>query len=270
MELNAHPMNGRHSCRLFSGKKVGEDLLYKLLTYYDDIEASALTLHIKTAMKFFDGSVWEKLKDHVGYNGFCIKAPMYMVIYSDEKGRYLENAGYLGEAMTLKMTELGLATCWQTVNHPEETKKELGRETDMVVACVVAFGYRSPKDKEKAVPKISVDDLTFGKVYGQDIDPSLFYPELAAGLKAMANAQSFLNRQPYRVIVDDDQIVLVGLYDEITKEVDMHLNYGIVMYDYINVAARTRDVYTKWSFAPVTDRDLKLPPDVKYISKCKL
>ena len=98
----------RHSCRNFAKKKVGEDLLYKLLTHYED-RTRNLTEHIKTHIKFYDGSVWEKLDKHVGYNGYCIKAPAYMVVYSEEKGRYLENAGYIAEALTLKMTELGLA-----------------------------------------------------------------------------------------------------------------------------------------------------------------
>ncbi len=259
----------RHSCREFSKKKVGEDLLYKLLTHYDD-RTRNLTEHIKTFIKFFDGSVWEKLNKHVGYNGFCIKAPAYMVVYSEEKGRYLENAGFIAEGMTLKMTELGLSACWQTVNDAEAVKEALGKETDMIVACVVAFGYKDPKSKEKPVKKISLDELTYGSKYGQDIDPHLFYRELEDALRAVAHSQSFLNLQPYRVIVDSDQIVLVGIHDETTKEVDRHLNYGIAMFNFICVAQATRDVTPKWSFAPVTDRDLGLPADVKYVAKCKL
>ena len=259
----------RHSCRNFAKKPVGEDLLYKLLTYYDD-RTRNLTEHIKTFIKFFDGSVCEKLGHYVGYNGHCIKAPAYMVVYSEEKGRYLENAGFIAEALTLKMTELGLSACWQTVNNAEAVKEVLGKETDMVVACVVAFGYRDKKNKEKPVEKISLDELTFGTKYGQDIDPTSFYRELEDGLRAMAHSQSFLNLQPYRVIVDTDQIVLVGTYDETTKEVDRHLNYGIAMFNFICVAQATRDVTPKWSFAPVTDRDLGLPADVKYVAKCKL
>ncbi len=259
----------RHSCRNFAKKKVGEDLLYKLLTHYED-RTRNLTEHIKTFIKFYDGSVWEKLDKHVGYNGYCIKAPAYMVVYSEEKGRYLENAGFIAEALTLKMTELGLAACWQTVNDAAAVKEVLGKETEMVVACVVAFGYRDPKNKEKPVEKIALDDLTYGSKYGQDIDISLFYRELEDGLRAMAHSQSFLNLQPYRVIVDTDQIVLVGTPDDVTKEADRHLNYGIAMFNFISVVQATRDVTPKWSFAPVTDRDLGLPADIKYVAKCKL
>lgn len=269
MQYYEHIVKNRHSCRSFSKKEVGDDLLYKLLTYYEEVDGK-LTAHINTSIKFYDGSAWEKLNDHVGYNGYCIKAPKYMVLYSDEKGRYLENAGFIAEGLTLRMTELGLAACWQTVNDAEGVKEALGKETDMVVACVVAFGYKDPKNKEKPVDKISLDELTFGSKYGQDIDPAFFYRELEDGLRAVAHSQSFLNLQPYRVIVDTDQIVLVGTYDETTKEVDRHLNYGIAMFNFVSVMLATRDVAPKWSFAPVTDRDLGLPPDIKYVAKCKL
>ena len=269
MEFYEKILKQRHSCRSYAKKKVGGDLLYEILMCYNDNKVT-LTPHIKTGIRFFDGSVWEKLNKHVGYNGFCIKAPAYMVVYSEEKGRYLENAGFIAEGLTLKMTELGLATCWQTVNDAAAVKEALGYETDMVVACVVAFGYKDPKSKEKPVDKISLDELTYGKTYGHDVDPGLFYRELQDGLLAISHSQSFLNFQPYRVIVDHDQIVLVGLYNDTTKEVDRHLNYGIAMFNFVAVAAATRDVVPKWSFAPVTDRDLELPPDVKYVAKCKL
>ena len=137
-------------------------------------------------------------------------------------------------------------------------------------AAAMEAKKNAPKEEEKPVEKISLDDLTFGTKYGQDIDPTRFYRELEDGLRAMAHSQSFLNLQPYRVIVDTDQIVLVGIPDNVTKEADRHLNYGIAMFNFISVVWATRDTTPKWSFAPVTDRDLGLPADVKYVAKCKL
>ena len=140
----------------------------------------------------------------------------------------------------------------------------------MVVACVVAFGYRDPENTEKKVDKKSLDEMTDGFKYGQDIDTDLFYPELEDGLRAIAHAQSFANKQPYRIIVDHDQISLIGLPDEETNENDRRLNYGIVMFNFFAVMDAVRAQPPKWSFDPVTDRDLGLPADVKYIAKCKL
>jgi hypothetical protein len=268
MNYYEHIVKNRNSCRGFSDRKVEDNVINELLTYYED-EESDLVDEIATELRFYIGTVWDKLKDSVGYNGFCIKAPAYMVIYSEAADHYLENAGYIAQGLTLKMTELGLAACWQTINDAAAAKAALGEDTDMEVACVVAFGYRAADNKEKKAPKKSVDELTDGYKYGKDYDIDRFYGDIDDGLRAMAHAQSFGNRQPYKVIVDDDQISLVGLPDDETNESDRLLNYGIVMFNFYAVMDAVRANTPKWSFEP-SDRDLGLPADVKYIAKCKL
>ena len=269
MEYYEDIVKRRNSCRGFADKKVGDDVLNELLTYYED-EESDLVDEIGTELKFYIGTVWDELRKSVGYNGFCIKAPAYMVIFSEVADHYLENAGYIAQGLTLKMTELGLAACWQTINDAQEAKKALEADTDKTVACVVAFGYRDPSNNEKKAPKKSLDEMTDGFKFGQDIDTDLWYNELEDGLRAIAHAQSFQNLQPYRIIVDNDQISLVGLPDDITSEADRLLNYGIVMFNFYAVMAAVRPSTPKWSFEPVTDRDLGLPKDVTYVAKCKI
>lgn len=41
-----------------------------------------------------------------------VKAPHYIVITSNEGDNYLENVGFLAEEIVLKLTSLGIATCW--------------------------------------------------------------------------------------------------------------------------------------------------------------
>ena len=269
MEYYEHIVKNRNSCRLFAERKVEDDKLNELITYYED-EESHLVDGIGTELKFFIGTVWDELKKSVGYNGFCIKAPAYMVIYSDVAEHYLENAGYLAQGLTLKMTELGLAACWQTINDAEAAKASLGYETDKTAACVVAFGYRDPDNDEKKAPKKSLDEMTDGKVFGKDIDTDFFYSDIEDGLRAIAHAQSFQNRQPYRIIVDDDQISLIGLPDDLTSGADRLLNYGIVMFNFYAVMQAVRAQPPKWTFEPVTDRDLRLKDGASYVAKCKL
>ena len=259
----------RHSCRGFSDKKVGDDVLNELLQYYEEDE-SALVDDIATELKFYIGTVYDELKKSVGYNGFCIKAPAYMVIFSEKADHYLENAGYVAQGLTLKMTELGLAACWQTINDAAEAKKALEADTDKEVACVVAFGYRDPGNDEKAVDKKSLGEITCGFKFGQDADTDLWYNDLEDGLRAIAHAQSFQNLQPYKVIVDNDQIALVGLPDDMTSDADRLLNYGIVMFNFYSVMWAVRPDAPRWSFEPVTDRKLGLPKDVCYVAKCKI
>ena len=96
-------------------------------------DESDLVDEIETELKFYVGTVWDELKKSVGYNGFCIKAPAYMVIFSDVADHYLENAGYIAQGLTLKLTELGLAACWQTINDADEMRKLI----EMGVDCIM-------------------------------------------------------------------------------------------------------------------------------------
>ncbi len=269
MEYYDDIVKNRHSCRMFADKKVDDDTLSALLAYHDE-EESVLVEGIETELKFYIGSVWDKIKEAVGYNGYAIKAPAYMVIYSEAAEHYIENAGYIAQGLTLKMTELGLAACWQTIIDAAAVKAALEEDTDKEVACVVAFGYRDPADDAKPAPKKSLDDMTDGYVYGKDIDTTYFYGDILDGLRAVAHAQSFLNLQPYKIIVDDDQVSLIGLPDDVTTPADVGLNYGIVMFNFFAVMQAVRPQPPKWSFEPVTDRDLKLKDGAVYIAKCKL
>ena len=269
MEYYENIVTKRHSCRMFADKKVDDKALNELLTYYEE-EESVLVDGIATDLRFYVGSVWDKLKDSVGYNGYCIKAPAYMVVFSEIADHYLENAGYIAQGLTLKMTELGLAACWQTVNDADAVEASLGEDNEMTVAAVVAFGYRDPEDTAKVATKKSLDDMTDGYKYGKDIDTDFFYGEIEDGLRAIAHAQSFLNLQPYRIIVDNDQISLIGLPDDATTESDRLLNYGIAMFNFYAVMWSIRADAPRWSFEPVTDRDLGLKDGAVYVAKCKI
>ena len=266
MEYYNDIVKKRNSCRMFSGKKVDDDVLVEIRKYYED-EESDLVDGIKTELKIYFGNVYDALSKSVGYNGYCIKAPAYMLLFSDPAEHFLENAGYLAQGITLKMTELGLSACWMTINDAAATKAALGEDTDMVLACAIAFGYRDENNDEKKAPKKSLDELTDGKKFGKDVDTTLWYEELEYGLRAMAHAQSFGNRQPYKVLVDDTKIYLVGLEDPETNEYDTHLNYGIVMFNFYAVMAAVRANAPKWSFdAP--EHDLGLPSNAVYVAKC--
>ena len=261
-------VKNRNSCRKFSDRKVDDDVLVQIRTYHED-EESDLVDEIKTELKFYFGNVYDVLKDSVGYNGICIKAPAYMVLYSEKADHFLENAGYIAQGITLKITELGLAACWMTINDAAATKAALNEDNDMEVACVIAFGYRAADNDEKKAPKISIDELCLGKTYKEEVDTDLFYPELEDCLRACAHAQSFQNLQPYRMLVDYDSVTLVGLPSEMTNEYDTHLNYGIVMFNFYAVMWAVRPSAPRWSFDD-PGKDLKLPEGVTYVAHCRI
>ena len=268
MEYYENIVKKRNSCRHFADKKVGDDVLVKIREYYED-EESVLVDGIDTELKFYFGNVYDAISKSVGYNGICIKAPAYMVLYSEKAEHFLENAGYIAQGITLKITELGLAACWMTINDAAAAKAGLGEDTDKEVACVIAFGYRAADNTEKKAPKLSLDQLCMGPDFQTEVDTDLFYADLEDSLRACAHAQSFQNLQPYRMLVDYDVVSLVGLPSEMTNEYDTCLNYGIVMFNFYAVMWSVRPTAPRWSFEK-PDRDLKLPADVRYVAKCRI
>ncbi|MBR2674697.1 MAG: nitroreductase family protein [Mogibacterium sp.] len=261
-------VKNRQSCRSFEDKEVEAEKIADIIAYHED-EESDLVDELETELKFYDSSAYDRFKDSVGYSGVCIKAPHYAVLYSEKGEHYLENAGYIIQGITLKLTELGLAACWLTINDAAAAKTALAADTEKELACVLAFGYRATDNDEKKAPKLSLDELCMGADFETEVDTDLFYPELEYCLRACAHSQSFQNLQPYRMLVDATSVYLVGLPSDMTNEYDRRLNYGILMFNFYSVMWDVRPQAPRWSFeAP--ERDLKLPEGVTYIAKCKI
>lgn len=274
----------RHSVREYKDEVVSEEVLAALEEYFD--KALRLT-DANVEFRIIDGTKHHSMINAAGYNGYLVKAPKYMLLLSDESEHYLENAGYIAQGVTLKITELGLDTCWMTIVDPAALKKALDIDGDMVPVALVAFGYgaeqgtdvrldiKSPSDVKmvetdsKAAPKIDLYEFVFKETYGKVLDKSTLYTGLEDALLAASRSQSFFNRQPYRLVLDDAAVALIGLKDELTGDLDAHLNYGICMFDFYAVLSATRKDAPTWTFEP-WEGDLKLPENAEYIAKCRI
>ncbi len=275
----------RQSCRDFADTDVDTAALTEI-TEYNELVPRLLP-DVATELHILEGSVAEAVGKSVGYNGFTVQAPRYLALFSEEAPHYLENAGFIAQGLTLKLTQLGLDACWLTINDAEAAAQGIGVETDKKLAVFIAFGHgnkavkdvrldiKSPSNvkmvtrENKAAPKISMNDLLFSKVYGEPVNMELLYTELEDALLSIAVAQSFFNRQPYRVIVDDDIVSLIGLKDELITAEDALLNYGIAMFNFYAVLDSTRANIRMWSFEDA-GRDLKLPGNACYVAKIRI
>lgn len=274
----------RHSVREYNDEVVGEEVLSTLDEYFKSI------LRLTDAdieFRVIDGSKYHSMINSAGYNGYLVKAPKYMLVLSDESEHYLENAGYIGQGLTLKLTELGLDTCWMTIVDPALLKKALEIDSDKIPAALIAFGYgkeqeadvrldiKSPSNvkmvetESNAAPKIDLDEFVFREAYGKALDKTMLYTGLEDALLAASRSQSFFNRQPYRMVLDDAAVALIGLKDEMTGYVDSHLNYGICMFDFYAVLSATRKDAPTWTFEPWVG-DLQLPENAEYVAKCRI
>ena len=278
-------IENRKSVRAFTDKKVSMPELKELELYFNRF-ARRLIPQIKTELMFFDDSSREALEGAAGYNQFLVGAPQYLVLLSQKHPQMHLNAGFLMEDLVLKITDMGLSSCWLTFVDSEAVKEAIGIHTDLEVAALVAFGYgvkttkrlrlniRSMSDidisakRHYVEPKRSIYDMVFlnswGNTHKLDDYIGFFDDMLWEALHAATLSPSYLNRQAYGFILHDSSISLVSRPDLYTDKLDGDLSLGIVLLHF-SAAASDWAGDIKWTFGGDADH-LKLPQGHRIIA----
>jgi nitroreductase len=146
----------------------------------------------------------EKLfKGVVGGYGRVIKAPSaFLVIGREQQPAVQESMGYLGEAMVVQATALGLGTCWIGGFFDRDIASELTSLTeDERVFAVSPLGYTKERPRRgerllkaaaRSARRRPLDEVA------PEFNPAR-WPEWAAeGVRLARIAPSAANRQPWR------------------------------------------------------------------------
>lgn len=265
----------RKSTRDFKEKDVPEQLLSEIKAYFDNCKR--LIPSINTSLMLIDPDTTPMMNGCVGYKDLLIKAPAYALILSAPADNYLENAGYIGEDLVLKLTDMGLDTCWLTINEAGKLAQRLNINGGMVPAALIAFGYGKPQTEQTRLdivnisnvnlkqrsgniaPKLYISDALCSEDMGITENPNILetYTDLYKGLISACCAPSFLNQQPYRFIIKGGKFILVSIPDEDTNESDAKLDLGITMLNFYRTLTQRSGVYTGWIMgAPEGEYDL--------------
>src|SRR6056297_2763451 len=119
----------RKSVRDYKKNTVPESVIDEILQFSE--EADKLIPGIETEFLVKDKShVYMQLQEVAGYQGIMIEAPHYLIMLSENKEHYIENAGYFGEKISLKALDLDVNTCWITFPNSDKIKKRLFLGTD--------------------------------------------------------------------------------------------------------------------------------------------
>ncbi|MDY2629515.1 MAG: nitroreductase family protein [Lachnospiraceae bacterium] len=251
-------IENRKSVRAFRKDSVSDAVISEIDSFYRT-ECHRLVPAIRTQIRFFGIEAREALEGAAGYNDFLVGAPQYLVLLSENAEYAEENAGYMMEDMVLKMTDMGIDSCWLTFFDASRVKEALKLDTDMQVAAIVAFGYGEKKTKRMRLnilsmanvtkaakrhyydPKVSIDDIVFMDRWGQSEgveDHIGFYDDILWNcFRAATLSPSYMNRQPYGFVIHGQhQISLIRKPDEFTDDVSAGLNLGIVMLHFAAVA----------------------------------
>lgn len=126
---------------------------------------------------------------------------VYAVIVA-KKGTPMEMEGFMGEALVLEATAMGLGTCWLgAFFYPDVVSRNVKLQNDEVIHCVIALGKVnapvpfSPKRKElKKLCSMSEAELDVLGSWQKDA-------VLCARL-----APSAVNMQPWKLVVDRNSL----------------------------------------------------------------
>lgn len=254
----------RKSIREFRDKEVPDEMMQEIWEAFK--LSRRLIPQLDMELVIFGDDVAERIDGHAGYKGFMIKAPYYLVLLTDSGDFSGENTGFVGEELVLKLTEMGLESCWITFGDPNVLKPALEITSDKEIAAVIAFGYgkkegllrrleiKSPSNvivKERKgfmAPKIDVDDMYYEEAWGQkgSAESLTEQNDLRRALEAASLAPTTLNRQPFRFIVDGGTVVLVMMDDEFTSAHDLSLDAGVVMQHFACVYAQWCSREIQW------------------------
>ena len=143
-----------------------------------------------------------------------IKAPHYIVITSNEGDNYLENVGFIGQEIILKLTSLGLATCWvenllnrrdieEIINIKDEVDEdgEIIEEKIAKPLAIIALGY--PKD---GVELFRNKETKINRKSKKDISKNM-KGKIEIVLDAVRLAPSFENLQPWKIYKKNQNIM---------------------------------------------------------------
>lgn len=168
--------------------------------------------------------------DHIHSKPLTIKAPYYFVVASGSEPNELLNAGFLMEQITLFIASLGLGTGLLT--HVRLTTERIeGLEKNPVLA--LAFGetkeiiYRDARKLHRLPEKEVV-------LYKTDVTT-----DVKLMVKAARLASSYLNTQPWRLVVYENRIHVFckknGWISELLNE-KKYLDVGVMVANMLLVA----------------------------------
>ena len=281
-------IQNRKSVREFSDRYVSFDDMDKIKAYHAK-SVRRLLPNLETELRVFGLDARAVLEGAAGYERFLVGSPQYMVLLSAKDPLAEVNAGYIMEDLILKLTDMGLDTCWLAFTDSEYVKTALEIESELNVVAIAAFGYGVKTTKRLRLnvrsmsnvdisaqrqyfrPNLSIDDMVFMDTWGNSngVDEFIgFYDDMLwEAFYAASLAPSYLNRQPYGFVIHDGRVTLVEKPDSYTGEIDSKLGLGIVLLHFSAVASQWAGNLS-WNFDGAST--LSLPEGYKAVASCVL
>lgn len=243
-------VENRKSVREYQKKLLGAKEMKSLEKALEEIDVLIKNVHVDFAFIEDGWGKEEILRGRAGYVGNPVLAPHYIALISEEKEGYLLNSSYILEQIVLKAVELDIASCWISVeNDAAGLKRDLGIDKPGEIVAMIALGYPKthiPYTKKSGSSRIGVEDFVFKGDWGNvPTHEELEQMGIEQALHSIRFAPSWANLQPWKLIIDKDQIILAVGGKEVSKK-HLMLDAGIMML-YMKKAFSSVGITADWS-----------------------
>lgn len=116
-----------------------------------------------------------------------------LLLYSEEKPRWLENAGYLLEQMDLILAGMNVGTCWLGLATPNEKEND-----GLNYVIMLSFGKCRPEDFRDDISRYR--RMKASDIWRGDFD--------ASAIEAVRVAPSACNSQPWRITTEGKKLTV--------------------------------------------------------------
>jgi len=175
----------RKSVRKYEKENLSEKKIEKINNFLDNVKK--LDEDINFEIKIVNSDSVKSL--------LPIKSPHYLQFFSEEKGDYLLNAGFILQQLDLFLAANNIGACWFGLAKP---KKEIISQSDYEYVITLVFGKPSEKNKRN-----SIEDFDRKKL--SEIKEGDKYNDL---LEAARLAPSATNGQPWYFKTEEGKIHL--------------------------------------------------------------
>jgi nitroreductase len=185
----------RKSIRKYKKEKLNEEELKDIRDFLK--QTKALDSEIKFETKIVNSDAVKSL--------LLIKAPHYLQFFSEPKGDYLLNAGFILQQLDLYLSARNLGSCWFGLAKP---KKEIIAESELEYVITLVFGRPDEENHRDSIEDFDRKSLSEIKRENNHYDI----------LEAVRVAPSATNGQPWYFISKESQIHLYQVEPNFIKK----------------------------------------------------
>jgi nitroreductase len=168
-------------------------------------------------VQFHDVEEDEDLVDRLGGYGRIVTPPHYLAPYMMGDDHPLVDLGYRVEQIAVRLTQLGIGTCYiGSLGREDEVRERFGLPGSARIGAFLAYGYPATglvgrtfntalRRIVGATDKLPLERIFFHTSFDQPATPP---PELADTMEAARCAPSAVNAQPWRFLWRDETLYL--------------------------------------------------------------